>query len=243
MIRVVFEDADLLVVEKPAGIPTQPQTSPNPLLREEGVKTLAELLSGQYPEIRNVGGNDWGAVHRLDVETSGLVVFARHQRSYDFLRKEFSTHRVEKEYTALVEGILREPGKIIWPIGPDPKTQKRVKVYKGIKEAVKNKAQEAVTIYAPLTRPSATLSPGSERGRNTLLKIKIKTGRRHQIRAHLAALGHPIVGDRLYGKSVSSSPTPPLQLHATRLKFKHPQGNRWVEVAATPSFSSCASFP
>ncbi|MBI3541057.1 MAG: RluA family pseudouridine synthase [Deltaproteobacteria bacterium] len=237
------------MAEKPAGIPTQPQTSPNPhppplapnyraispdkrgsSLGKEGDQvggsTFASVLAEQFPELKNVGGNDWGAVHRLDVETSGLVVFARNQKTYELLREQFSKNRVEKEYTALVEGVLQKPGKITWPIGPDPKSSKRVKVYRNHKEAVRGKAQEAVTVYKSVGQTQG-FAP------TTLLKITIKTGRRHQIRAHLAAMGHPIVGDRIYGGNHGGLP---LHLHATRLKFKHPVEDRWVEVFSKPPF-------
>jgi 23S rRNA pseudouridine1911/1915/1917 synthase len=208
MIRVILEYNDFLVVEKPAGISTQPIShSPSP--------TLAHLVAEQFPEIKTVGGTDWGAVHRLDRDTSGLVIFARNEETYRYFREEFSKNRVEREYLAIVEGVIEKKGKIDWPIGPDPKSSKRVKVYKNIREARRNKAQEATTIYSPL-HPAGE-GPGV---RGTLLKIQIKTGRRHQIRAHLAAIGHPV-----------------LRLHASRLKFRHPRRDRWVE-AASASFSA-----
>lgn len=171
--------------------------------------TVASLLAEYHPELKSVGGSDWGAVHRLDRETSGLVVFARNEKTYRYFRELFSKNLVEREYIALVEGKVAKKGKIDWPIGPDPKSSKKVKVYKNIKEARSHKAQEAITIYEPLTP--------------NLLKILIKTGVRHQIRAHLAAIGHRVI-----------------RLHASRLKFRHPQGDQWVE-AASPSPASFSS--
>lgn len=198
--RIVLRDPDFLVVEKPAGIATQPL--PHPIGQTLGsAPPLASLLAENYPELKSVGGSDWGAVHRLDRETSGLVVFARNQETYESLRQSFSQNRVEREYVAVVEGEVTKGGKINWPIGPDPKSSRKVRVYKNLKEARRNKAQEAVTIYEPLT-PS-------------LLRISIKTGRRHQIRAHLKAIGHPV-----------------LKLHASRLKFIHPKTDRPVEVVS-----------
>ena len=219
-IRVVHEDAAFLIVEKPEGIPTQP-------LPRGGGPSLADFLSKQFPEIKSVGGSDWGAVHRLDRETSGLVVFARKQKTYNALREAFSKNEVEKEYTALVERRVEEPGKIDWPIGPDPRSAKRVKVYRNIAEARRNKAQEAVTIYEPIAA-----------GETSLLKIIIKTGRRHQIRAHLATMGHPIVGDVLYGGPEADR----LHLHASRLRFQYPRdpkdplAARWVEASSPAPF-------
>lgn len=208
-LRILHEDADIIVVDKPPGISTQP------LPRGHNPESLASLLAKDYPEIRGIGGSDWGAVHRLDRETSGIVVFARTYEAYDFLRHEFSSHRVEKEYTALIEGTILKPGKIDWPIGPDPKSGKRVKVYKNRKEAIRNKAQEAVTFYEPVDIG--------------VLKINIKTGRRHQIRIHLASSGHPIVGDTLYGGPAADR----MYLHASHIRFCHPRHKRWVEITSS----------
>ncbi len=229
-VRIVLEDPDFVIVEKPAGISTQP------LISRRGERpfapTLAHLIAEKYPKIKSVGGTDWGAVHRLDRDTSGLVVFARNEETYRRLREMFSKDEVEKEYTALVAGVVEKSGKIEWPIGPDPKSSKRVKVYQNIREARRNKAQEAVTVYEPIVGAMLVIAP------TTLLKILIKTGRRHQIRAHLAAIDHPIIGDTLYG----GKPADRLYLHASRLKFPHPRAlpkkAHWVEASSVFSFSS-----
>ncbi|HEX5035873.1 MAG TPA: RluA family pseudouridine synthase [bacterium] len=244
---VVLEEKDFLVVEKPGGIATQPLTSPRTpslLRRGPGGGTLAHLVAKKFPEIRSVGGADWGAVHRLDRDTSGLVVFARNQGAYDALREAFSKNEVEKEYTALVEGAVEAHGKIDWPIGPDPKSDKKVKVYRNVAEARRNKAQEAVTTLTPIPLASTASerlpTPARGRGVTTLLKVVIKTGRRHQIRVHLAAIGHPIVGDALYGGPKADR----LYLHASRLKFRYPRDPkdpkpaRWVEASSPSPFSS-----
>jgi 23S rRNA pseudouridine1911/1915/1917 synthase len=250
MIPVVLEDQDFLIVEKPAGIATQPLRvgvrSPRPG-RGNPAPTLADLIADNFPEIRSVGGPDWGAVHRLDRETSGLVVFARNQETYEALRGAFSRNEVEKEYTALVEGIIEKPGRINWPIGPDPKSAKKVKVYRSVAEARRNKAQEAVTIYEPVGAiPNGTASAARRVAPTTLLRILIKTGRRHQIRVHLAAIGHPIVGDSLYGGPKADR----MYLHASRLSFRcpprhpsrrHPQEERWVEAVSPTSFAGSPS--
>ncbi len=226
--RIVYRDNAILVVEKPAGIPTQPlgvgAGFPRPGRGDRAPTTLASLLAEQYPELKTVGGSDRGAVHRLDRETSGLVVFARTQSAYEFLRGEFSKAQVEKEYAAIVEGRITRKGRINWPIGPDPKSAKRVRVYKNVREARRNRAQEALTTYTPLSDHRGE-GPGVRR---TLLRILIRTGRRHQIRAHLAAIGHPIVGDRLYGGPEATR----LHLHASRIQFRHPTTNRFLEVAS-----------
>ncbi len=216
LIKVLHKDADILIVEKPAGIPTQPQPAPT------HSRSLASDLNRTYSELKTVGGNDLGAVHRLDVDTSGIVVFARNQETYARLREDFSKNRVGKEYMALVEGIVDTPGRIPWPIGPDPKTKKKVRVYRNLKEARRHKAQEALSTYAPLCASGST----------TLLQIQIKTGRRHQIRAHLAAIGHPIVGDTLYGRPAASR----LCLHASRITLTHPRTGALLEAHSAPSF-------
>ncbi len=219
MIPIILEDRDFLVVDKPGSLSTQP-------LKMKGQGSVTEILSRRYPELKHVGGSDWGAVHRLDRETSGLLLIARNQETYDFFRKQFSSNFVEKEYTALVRGAVKGNGKIDHPIGTDPKSAKRVKVYKNRKEAIRHKAQEAVTLYKPI----------HVIGETTLLRIQIKTGRRHQIRSHLASAGYPIVGDRVYGSKEEKGR---LYLHASRLKFRHPhpsQKDPWVEVTSGPAF-------
>jgi 23S rRNA pseudouridine1911/1915/1917 synthase len=249
-VTIHLEDPDFLIVEKPVGIPTQPlRVGANPVFapgtraNTRFAPTLAHHVAERFPEIKAVGGADWGAVHRLDRETSGLIVFARNQETYDALREAFSKSEVEKEYVALVEGAVEKPGKITWPIGPDPKSAKRVKVYRNLAEARRMKAQEAVTTLTPIPSPTSMWERGAVGG----VRILIKTGRRHQIRAHLAAIGHPIVGDNLYGAPrTGRTPGSPLRLHlhASRLKFRHPRTNRWVEASSpAPFFEAPRSIP
>ena len=221
---ILHSDPDLLIINKPPGLADP-----------------AGLLVTEFPELAKVGGSDRGACHRLDVGTSGLMVFARNEPTYRTMRGLFSKNRVKKEYTALVAGPIRKPGKITWPIGPDPRSSRRVKVYRNLAEARRNKAQEASTFYEPVGTGPAS---GSARrcsfhcasvGRPTrvtrpftTLKIQIKTGRRHQIRAHLAGEGHPIVGDTLY----KGPPADRLYLHASRLEFVHPKTGKKLVVHA-----------
>ncbi|MBI1909335.1 MAG: RluA family pseudouridine synthase [Deltaproteobacteria bacterium] len=240
-IPILYEDPDLLIVNKPAGLPTQ------------GVgETTTSLIALQYPEILLLP--DQGAVHRLDNDTSGLVVIARNQKCWEAMRELFSRNQVQKEYFALVWGKVLAKGEIDLPIGSDPKSSKRVKVYRNKKEAVRNRAQSAVTFYEPVqaTRTGGEgRAPGraervSTAGRNlrqdpsTWLRIRIKTGRRHQIRAHLAAIGHPVVGDKIY-KNQPVTHVPGTEksrhcLHATSLRFRHPQTGRefFVEAPLPP---------
>ncbi|MBI2982271.1 MAG: RNA pseudouridine synthase [Deltaproteobacteria bacterium] len=218
--KALYQDPDLLIIDKPAGL----------------ADPASELVK-EFPELLKVGGKDHGACHRLDVGTSGLLVFARNEETYQKMREAFSKNRVEKEYHAVVQGTVTKGGKIDWPIGPDPKSAKRVKIYKNLKEARRNRAQEAVTIYSPVDFGFVPVGPDSQQpfelryersqradqlpptrtidkidSETTLLQIIIKSGRRHQIRAHLAAIGHPLVGDLLYGRPATDR----LYLHASR---------------------------
>lgn len=212
-LRIVYKDNDLLIIDKPPGLADP-----------------AAGLAKQYPEITRVGGRDRGACHRLDVGTSGLMVFARHEEIWEKMRAAFSKNRVAKEYVAFVAGEVKKRGRIEWPIGPDPKSKRRVKVYRNLAEARRNKAQEAVTVYTPLTPPHPVPLPRGERG--SWITVIIKTGCRHQIRAHLAALGHPIVGDILY----KGPPAERLYLHAGGLRFNHPRTGEPVEVESPSPF-------
>ncbi|MBI4373445.1 MAG: RluA family pseudouridine synthase [Deltaproteobacteria bacterium] len=221
--KALYQDPDLLIIDKPAGLADP-----------------ASELTKEFPELLKVGGKDRGACHRLDVGTSGLLVFARNEETYQKMREAFSKNRVEKEYRAVVQGTVTEKGKIDWPIGPDPKSAKRVKVYRNLKEARRNKAQEALTLFSPLRLPPLNVRGGLG-GRykaTSWLQVKIKTGRRHQIRAHLASIGHPIVGDQLYGGPASPTPSlggpaaDRLYLHASGLEFIHPTTGERLRLAS-----------
>jgi len=202
---VHMEDEDFLVVEKPALIST------HPLFPEER-DTLVNALAAGYPEIVGVGSLlEGGAVHRLDRGTSGLLIVARNQRAYDDLRGQFNRREVKKAYLALVQGQLEEAGRISAPIAHHPKSARRMILARG------ERGRKAVTEYTPLR----TL------GELTLLKVLIQTGVRHQIRLHLASLGHPVAGDELYGSPASWGH--PL-LHASRLAFSRPGSGKKATV-------------
>ena len=235
MILVHHQDGDLLVIEKPPGIAVYPlagSTRPN----------VAEQLLPQYPELQHLP--DYGATHRLDVETSGLVLFARNEMAHQKLRELFAKNKVGKEYVAVVSGVVNKAGTIKLPIGPDPKSAKRVKVYRNVVEARRCKAQEAVTVYTPFSVGALLAAPSSNwdvpqlegaassAPTTTPLKIQIKTGRRHQIRAHLAAIGHPILGDRLYGGPTAER----MCLHSTRITLAHPSSGQKMEFHSNPTF-------
>lgn len=219
--KILLQDPDFLVVEKKSGLHIHP-------LKEDEMATLYQGVIAQYPEIASIGHSprEGGLLHRLDLETSGLVLFARHQKAYDFLREEFKKRRVKKEYLALVEGSLQNSeGSIEIPIAHHGKNKRKMLCVKhdGIK--VRGEKREAVTHYQVLEA-----YPGA-----SFLKIEIPTGVRHQIRVHMAFIGHPIVGDKLYGKQNSQTlEIPRLFLHASQLSFRHPSPPHSLVTVSCP---------
>ncbi|MGF1664642.1 MAG: RluA family pseudouridine synthase [Acidimicrobiia bacterium] len=205
---VRYEDDHLLVVDKPAGLVVHPGAG-------LAVATLASGLLHRYPEIRGVGEDPrWGIVHRLDKDTSGLLVVARTQPTHDALSKMIAAHAVERGYIALVDGIFDAPrGTIDAPIGPDP-------------------AKPTRRMVTPFGRPARThyrrVQESASEG-VSLLEVQLETGRTHQIRVHLSAIGHPVIGDRWYGKPARVD-SPRVFLHAARLAFDHPMTGARVEV-------------
>jgi 23S rRNA pseudouridine1911/1915/1917 synthase len=207
-LTVVYEDDDLLVVDKPAGMTVHPAA---------GVRkgTLAAALLAHRPELAGVGGPERpGMVHRLDRDTSGLLVVAKNEAARDALARQWKEREVEKGYVALVHGRLEPPeGVIDAPIGRDPRHRQRMAVVEGGRAA---STTYRVRRYLPARQPN--------RDSHSLVDIRPLTGRTHQIRVHLAAVGHPVVGDRVYGRA---SPVVKRQfLHAYRLSFRHPVDGR-----------------
>jgi 23S rRNA pseudouridine1911/1915/1917 synthase len=201
-VRVVYEDEDLLVVDKPAGLVVHPGAG-----NREG--TLVHGLLARYPEIATVGDPSRpGVVHRLDKGTSGLLLVARSDAAYAALVELLSAHEVERRYLALVWGefaVLR--GMVDAPIGRSAREPTRMTVSAKGKEARTH--YEVVATY----RDPLTLS---------LVECRLETGRTHQIRVHLAAIDHPVVGDDRYGGARPSFPFPRPWLHAASLRLDHP---------------------
>lgn len=203
---VVAETDDLLVLNKPAGLSMHP-------VRKGQTGTLTDWLSTHYPQILAVGENPLrpGMVHRLDRDTSGVVVIAKTEDAFRALKRLFQERRVSKRYLALVYGQVADPSGVIEaPLGRLRGSIRRA--VSGGKRAFGGALREATTVYALHTRYP----------QHDLLSVEPKTGRTHQIRVHLASLGHPVVGDRLYRfKEHRGDPLqPPHQLlHAAEIRF------------------------
>jgi 23S rRNA pseudouridine1911/1915/1917 synthase len=198
---VVYEDESLAVLNKPAGLVVHPAHG-------HAAGTLLNGLLARYPELRTWPEEEGfpGLVHRLDRDTSGLLVVARTPAARAALRAQFKAAQVHKVYLALVSGRPElERARIDSPIGRDPQRRKRMAVLpKG--------GRRAVTEYRVL----------EHLGSYTLLEVRPETGRTHQIRVHLAAIGHPVVGDRVYGPQRQRLALDRLFLHAAQLTFRHP---------------------
>jgi 23S rRNA pseudouridine1911/1915/1917 synthase len=195
--EVRYEDEYLLVVDKPAGLVVHPGAG-----REN--RTLAAGLIRRYPELEGVGGETRaGLVHRLDKETSGLLLVARSEDVHHELTVELAARRIHRRYLTLVHGEMEMPtGTIDAPISRDP-------------------ARPTRKMVSPEGRPSRTHYRLRWQGeRLALLDVDLETGRTHQIRVHLAAIGHPVVGDKVYSRR--SSGLKRMFLHAARLEFLHP---------------------
>jgi 23S rRNA pseudouridine1911/1915/1917 synthase len=201
-VPVVYEDPHLVVVDKPAGLVVHPGAG-----RDTG--TLVNGLLARYPEMAGVGQPDRpGVVHRLDKGTSGLLVVARSSEAYDVLVARLAARDVERRYWTLVWGRVEVPtGEIDAPVG----------------RAARDRTRMAVTLQG---RPALTRYDVQRRFVRpvevTELACRLATGRTHQIRVHLASIGHPVVGDARYGGARASLPAPRPALHAQHLAFAHP---------------------
>jgi len=212
MIEVLFRDDDILVVDKPSGMAVHP--SPG---FETG--TMTDELVRRFPQMAGVGSRERpGVVHRLDVETSGVMVFALSQRAYLRLRALFESHAgVTKTYLAALHGAPKGRCGTLDTLLAKRADKKRMKVV----EPGQPGGQRAVTHWEVLSRHGAV----------ALVEFRIETGRTHQIRVHAAHLGHPVMGDRLYGVPDRA---PRLLLHAVQLEFPHPVTGKVLRFAAEP---------
>ena len=201
--EVVYEDEHLAVVVKPEGVITHPGTA---VPSQTG--TLAAGLLHRYPQIEGVGlPSRWGIVHRLDRATSGLMVTALSELAYRELGDALRRREVRRRYLALVHGEMEAArGAVEAPLGPDPRRRGKRAVVAGGKYA--------------FTRYRVVGSQGDPP--LSLLEVELETGRTHQIRVHLASIGRPVVGDRLYGGRPDPLGAGRMWLHAFELEFRHP---------------------
>jgi 23S rRNA pseudouridine1911/1915/1917 synthase len=208
---VVYEDPDLIVVDKPPGLVVHPGSG------HRG-PTLAAGLLHRYPELEGVGDpGRWGLVHRLDRDTSGLLLVGRTTQAFERLRADLAARRIVRRYDALVHGTFSTPtGTIDAPIGADPARPTRRAVVAGGKAAVTH-----YEVTEELSRAAVSL-----------LEVSLSTGRTHQIRVHLAAIDHPVVGDKTYSTLRAPAPSTRIFLHAHHLGLTHPTSREAVSFSS-----------
>jgi len=218
---VLYEDADIIVVNKPAGMLVHPV-----LHVYRG--TLVNALLAHSKDFGGMGGHVRpGIVHRLDRDTSGIVVVAKHERAQASLMKQFQQRKVKKTYLALVYGVPKEKeGVLELPIGRSLRDRQKMATFEPGTDRGKPRIREARTRYLVKTA-------GAE---FALLEVYPETGRTHQIRVHLAGMEHPIVGDSVYTRRKPPEWAPRQMLHAHRIELKHPGNGEWkVFEAPIPS--------
>ncbi len=226
-LSIVYEDSDLIVVDKPAGLVVHPAPG-----HPSG--TLVNALMYHCPDIEGVGGERRpGIVHRLDRDTSGLIVVAKNQRALRDLQAQFKQRTVYKEYVALVEGKLTpSQAQISAPIGRHPTERKRQAVLLNDSSSGTAHARSAVTDYTVEAIFTASTQDPNAVGNFSLVRAVIHTGRTHQIRVHFAWIKHPIVGDTIYGYRRQRLPIKRLFLHATRLRLQLPRDGLEMDFRA-----------
>lgn len=209
-IEVVYEDDDIIVVNKPKGLVVHPANgNPDGTLVNAIMAMCKESLSGIGGELRP------GIVHRLDKDTSGLLIVAKNDKAHINMSEQIKNRQVTKKYIALVRGVIQEDDATIdMPIGRSTKDRKKMAVTKG--------GKQAVTHFKVLKRYP----------KYTLLEVKIDTGRTHQIRVHMAEIGHPVIGDMVYSNGKNDFGIQGQMLHAKSLDFKHPITGKQMHLEA-----------
>ena len=212
---IIYEDKDIIVVNKPKGMVVHPANgNPDGTLVNAIMAICKDSLSGIGGEIRP------GIVHRLDKDTSGIIIVAKNDKAHIHLSEQIKEHTVKKTYIALVRGLVKEnEATINMPIGRSEKDRKKM--------AVTKKGKEAITHFKVLERYD----------KYTLLQVNIETGRTHQIRVHLSQIGYPIVGDEVYSNGKNEWNVKGQCLHAKSLEFTHPvTGEKMYLEAELPQY-------
>jgi RluA family pseudouridine synthase len=229
-IKVLYEDSNILAIDKPSGILTCPD-------QRSEEKSIFDLLLKKYPKLE--------LVHRLDKDTSGVLLFAKNKKAHEFLKTQFKNREIKKTYVTIVSGWMKnDHGVINKPIGRSPTDFRRRLAGRG----ARGEMREAITEYKVLKRFTSPLpSPYKGEGEKfTYLEVKPKTGRTHQIRVHMKFLNHPVIGDSLYNPNGAIPlPTLPLRkgeekrgsrmmLHAKSIEFKNLKGETIKVESAIP---------
>ena len=215
--QILYENQDFVVINKPAGVNT------HPTFKNIKEPSIASWFIFKYPQVKEVGEDLLrpGIVHRLDKETSGVLILAKNQNTFLYFKNLFLTKKIQKQYLVLVRGVIKkDQGQITFSLTRSRYSRKR-KIVISQEENVK-KTKTALTIYQVKKRYQDF----------TLLTVSPQTGRTHQIRIHLASIGFPVAGDKLYGNpKISHSVFPRQMLHAQAISFLTPQGE-FLEIEA-----------
>jgi len=220
-IKIIYEDKDIIVIDKPSGIPSHP-------IDFDETDTVANFLIAKFPEIKNAGEKplEPGMVNRLDINTSGLMLVAKNRKSFEKLKYDQKQGKIKKEYLALVIGELNESGKIKTPLAHHPKDERKMKVFASEEDIKKYKARKAVTIFEVSKKYSGY----------TLIEVWIEKGLMHQIRVHLSSIGFPIAGDKLYQakrfRKLDVINSDRHFLHASGLEFFHPSSGKLINFSS-----------
>ena len=232
-LRILFEDEHLIAVDKPAGIHTAP-------LEPGETGTLLSLVMERYPEVGGLPGIksvEPGLLHRLDWETSGLVMVARTERSFRALREQFDSDRVSKEYSAVCaqtaeaseeDRRLRIESRFA-PYGPGSKMV-RVVLPEEKRKRFSQRASPDIYTTEIVSIRSRHDTAFTESGNFVLVQARLTRGFRHQVRAHLAFLGFPIIGDPLYGAAVPAGFPERMYLHASKIELVHPESGKPLSI-------------
>jgi len=222
-LEVLFETEGYVVVDKPAGAPSHP-------LKESEVGTLAGALVARYPEMRDVGyrKREPGILHRLDNDTSGVMLAARDQKTFDALRRQLQAGEIEKTYLARCRGIVPAPLVIDTPIASDPHDRRKVRSCTDPREIKRLRAQPAKTeVLSSIPAPHGSL-----------VEIRANNAHRHQIRVHLASIGHPLLGDPLYGGPPLQQPGHLLHAFSLRVGTLSTITTPWNHTDSTPKIAA-----